>query len=73
MRGDAFGRAGVGGGGGLFVAVGECAVLGRSSVLGGHVVAVAIAIISAFGASLLLNDVFQKPVESAFSTGGVRL
>ncbi len=37
------------------------------------VVAITIAIISAFGASLVLNDVFQKPVESAFSTGGVRL
>jgi hypothetical protein len=37
------------------------------------VVAVTIAIVSAFGASIVLNDVFQKPVESAYTTGGVRL
>ena len=37
------------------------------------VVAVTIAIVAAFGASLVLNDYFQKPVETAFSTSGVRL
>jgi hypothetical protein len=37
------------------------------------VAAVAVAAILAFGASFVLNDYFQKPVEVAFSTGGVRL
>lgn len=37
------------------------------------VVAVVFAVVAAFGASLVLNDVFQKPVEQAYSTGGVRL
>ena len=35
--------------------------------------AVIVAAILAFGASLVLNDVFQKPVEVAFATSGVRL
>ncbi|MFA6966736.1 MULTISPECIES: hypothetical protein [Bosea] len=37
------------------------------------VVAICVAAILAFSASVVLNDVFQKPVEVAFSTGGVRL
>lgn len=37
------------------------------------VAAVAVAAILAFGASLVLNDYFQKPVEVAFTTSGVRL
>jgi hypothetical protein len=37
------------------------------------VAAVIVSAIVAIGASLVLNDVFQKPVEVAFSTGGVRL
>lgn len=37
------------------------------------VVAVCVAAMLAFGASVVLNDFFQKPVEVAFSTSGVRL
>ena len=37
------------------------------------VAAVIVAAILAFGASVVLNDFFQKPVEVAFATGGVRL
>jgi len=37
------------------------------------IAAVIFAVVAAFGASLVLNDVFQKPVETAYSTGGVRL
>ena len=37
------------------------------------VAAVIVAGALAFGASVVLNDFFQKPVEVAFSTSGVRL
>ncbi|PTM39113.1 hypothetical protein [Bosea sp. 124] len=37
------------------------------------VVAVAVAAILAFGANVVLNDFFQKPVEVAFANSGVRL
>jgi hypothetical protein len=37
------------------------------------IAAIAFAAVAAFGASLVLNDVFQKPVDQAYSTGGVRL
>lgn len=37
------------------------------------IAAVAVAVALAFGASLVLNDYFQKPVEVAFTTSGVRL
>ncbi|WP_257722110.1 hypothetical protein [Bosea sp. PAMC 26642] len=37
------------------------------------VIAVLFAAAAAYGASLVLNDFFQKPVETAYSTGGVRL
>ncbi|MET3893581.1 hypothetical protein ABIE41_004657 [Bosea sp. OAE506] len=37
------------------------------------VAAIAVSAILAFGASLVLNDYFQKPVDVAFTTGGVRL
>ncbi|AOO80840.1 hypothetical protein BHK69_10550 [Bosea vaviloviae] len=37
------------------------------------IAAVIFAVVAAFGASLVLNDFFQKPVETAYSTGSVRL
>ena len=37
------------------------------------IAAVIVAAIVAFGASVVLNDFFQKPVEVAFTTSGVRL
>ncbi len=36
------------------------------------VVAVVFAVVAAYGASLVLNH-FQKPVETAYATSGVRL
>jgi hypothetical protein len=48
-------------------------VLTWGKIMKSFVVAVAVAAILAFGASFVLNDFFQKPVEVAFATSGVRL
>jgi hypothetical protein len=37
------------------------------------VAAIMVAAVLAFGANFVLNDFFQKPVEVAFATSGVRL